>query len=62
MMRVSSKLRQSAGSSSLTCEIPLVFCIEPIFLQVVAAQILQVIAVASASLASEQCEVKMFPT
>ena len=61
-MLLSSKLRQSVGSSSLTCELPVVFCTESIFLHVVAAQILQVIAVASASLASKQCEVKMFPT
>jgi hypothetical protein len=43
---------------SLTCVLLVVLCTEPIFLQVVPTQSLQLIAVACASLASKQCEVK----
>jgi hypothetical protein len=43
---LSSHVGQSAGSCSLTCVLPVVLCSEPIFLQVVPTQVLQVIAVA----------------
>jgi hypothetical protein len=43
---------------SLTCVLPVVLCTEPIFLQLVPTQSLQLIAVACASLVSKQCKVK----
>jgi hypothetical protein len=57
-MSLSYQVWQSAGSCSPTCALPVVLCIEPIFLHVVPTQSLQVIAVACASLASKQCVVK----